>query len=94
MDYGWIKAEPEHFQSLLIYGTNSYLGRNERSRLMMENLNSGYVALAFVGIVFFGLQFWWISMTIRNGTNERALVNQNQTDEIKNRLEKIFAKSE
>ena len=61
---------------------------------MMENINGGYVALALVGIIFFGLQFWWISMTIRNGKNERVVVNQNQTEEIKNRLEKIFAKSE
>ena len=61
---------------------------------MMENINGGYVALALVGIVFFGLQFWWISMTIRNGTNERVLVNQNQTEELKNRLEKIFSKSD
>ena len=61
---------------------------------MMENINGGYVALALVGSVFFGLQFWWISMTIRNGKNERVLVNQNQTEEIKNRLEKLFAKSD
>ena len=61
---------------------------------MMENINGGYVALAFVGIVFFGLQVWWICMTISNGKNERALGSQNQTDEIKNRLEKIFAKSD
>ncbi len=61
---------------------------------MMENINGGYVALAFVGIVFFGLQFWWISMTIRNGKNERALENQNQLKEIKNRLEKIFIKND
>ena len=60
----------------------------------MENINSGYVALTFVGIIFFGLQAWWIGMTIRNGKNERVLVNQNQTEEIKNRLEKIFAKSD
>ena len=60
----------------------------------MENINGGYVALAFVGLVFLGLQFWWISMTIRNGKNERVFVNQNQTDEIKNRLEKIFSKSD
>ena len=59
---------------------------------MMENMNGGYVALAVVGIVFFGLQVWWISMTIRNGRNERVLTNQNQTDEIKKRLEKIFSK--
>ena len=60
----------------------------------MESINSGYVALAFVGIVFFGLQAWWISMTIRNGKNERVLVTENQTDEIKKRLEKIFSKTD
>ena len=59
---------------------------------MIENLNGGYVALAVVGVVFFGLQVWWISMTIRNGRNERVLINQVQTDEIKKRLEKIFSK--
>ena len=59
---------------------------------MMENINGGYVALAVVGLVFLGLQVWWISMTIRNGRNDRVLINQNQTDEIKKRLEKIFAK--
>jgi|TARA_B100001996_G_scaffold310039_1_gene251737 hypothetical protein len=59
---------------------------------MMENINGGYVALVVVGLVFFALQVWWISMTIRNGRNERVLINQNQTDEIKKRLEKIFSK--
>ena len=58
----------------------------------MENINGGYASLAIVGIVFFALQFWWISMTIRNGRNERVLLNQNQTEEIKKRLEKIFSK--
>ena len=60
---------------------------------MMERMNGGYVALAVVGVVFLGLQVWWISMTIRNGRNERVLINQNQTEEIKKRLEKIFSKS-
>ena len=60
---------------------------------MMESMNGGYVALAVVGSVFLGLQVWWISMTIRNGRNERVLINQSQTDEIKKRLEKIFSKS-
>ena len=59
---------------------------------MMENINGGYVALAVVGLVFFALQVWWISMTIRNGRSKRVLTNQNQTDEIKKRLEKIFSK--
>ena len=58
----------------------------------MENINGGYVALVVVGIVFLGLQFWWISMTIKNERNEKVLLNQNQTDEIKKRLEKIFSK--
>ncbi len=58
----------------------------------MEDINGGYVALAVIVLLFFGLQVWWISMTIRNGRNERVLINQNQTDEIKNRLEKIFSK--
>ena len=57
----------------------------------MENINGGYVALVFVGIIFLGLQFWWISMTIKNERNEKVLLNQNQTDEIKKRLEKIFS---
>ena len=59
---------------------------------MMENINGGYVALVVVGLVFFALQLWWISMTLRNGRNERVLINQNQTDEIKKKLEKIFSK--
>ena len=59
---------------------------------MMENSNVGYVALVVVGLVFFALQVWWISMTIRNGRNERVLIKQNQTDEIKKKLEKIFSK--
>ncbi len=59
---------------------------------MMDGINGGYVALAVVGLVFLALQVWWISMIIRNGRNERVLINQNQTDEIKKRLEKIFSK--
>ena len=41
----------------------------------MENINGGYVALVVVGIVFLGLQFWWISMTIKNERNEKVLLN-------------------
>ena len=59
---------------------------------MMEEINGGYIALAVVGLVFVGLQVWWISMTIRNGKNERVLINHNQTEELKKRLEKIFSK--
>ncbi len=58
---------------------------------MMDNINGGYVALVLVGLMFLGLQIWWISMTIRNGRNERVLINQNQTEEIRKSLEKIFS---
>ena len=61
---------------------------------MIENLNGGYVALAVVGVLFAVLQIWWISLTIRNGKNERVLINQDQTEEIKKKLEKIFSKPE
>ncbi len=61
---------------------------------MNENIDGGFFALLIVGIVFLGLQVWWISMTIRNGRNERVLVSQNQTEDIKKRLEKIFLKSD
>ena len=60
--------------------------------MSMENINGGYVALVVVGIIFLGLQCWWISLTIKNERNEKVLLNQNQTDEIKKRLEKIFSK--
>ena len=59
--------------------------------MSMENINGGYVALVVVGIIFLGLQFWWISMTIKNERNEKVVLNQNQTDEIKKRLDKIFS---
>ncbi len=54
-------------------------------------MNGGYVALAVVGVVFFGLQFWWIGMTFRNARNQRFLVDQKQIEEVKQRLEKIFS---
>ena len=57
----------------------------------MANINGGYVALVVVGVVFLALQFWWIRMTVKNERNEKVLLNQNQTDEIKKRLEKIFS---
>ena len=60
---------------------------------MMGSINGGYVALAVIGTVFLGLQIWWISMTIRNGRNQKVLINQSQTDKSKKRLEKIYSKS-
>ena len=58
----------------------------------MERLNGGNISLVIVGTIFLGLQIWWLSMTISNGRNKRILINQNQTDEIKKRLEKTFSK--
>ncbi len=60
--------------------------------LSMENLDGGYAALVVVGLVFLGLQIWWISLIIKNGMDQSVLTNQNQTEEIKKRLEKIFSK--
>ncbi len=59
---------------------------------MMEYIKGGYLDLALVGLIFLALQIWWISMTIRNESNERIRIKQNQTDEIKNQLEKLFRK--
>ncbi len=56
----------------------------------MEHINGGHIALGFVGFLFLVLQVWWISLTLKNGRNERFDVNLNQTNEIKKRLEKLF----
>ncbi len=61
---------------------------------MKENFDLGYFMLIFVGIVFFGLQIWWLSMTIRNGKIERSVTNKNKTDYIKKKLERIFLKTD
>ncbi len=58
----------------------------------MESFNSGYIALAIVGLIFLGLQFWWISMVIKNGTERKVLTNIDQTEQIKKRLERTFQK--
>ena len=59
----------------------------------MENINHGYLALGLVATLFFALQVWWISMTLSNGRKERILLNSDQTEELKKRLEKIFSKT-
>ena len=69
----------------------SFIGRtNHDSLVYMEKLNSGYIALAFVLLIFLGLQVWWISMTIRNEKNSPPFSYDKQIDEIKQSLEKIF----
>ena len=59
----------------------------------MSELNSGYIALAIGGIIFLGVQVWWIGMTFKNGQNERVQLKIVKTDEIKRQLEKIFIKA-
>ena len=59
---------------------------------MIDRLNDGYIALFLVVALFLGLQIWWISMTIRNGSNKSILKKQDQIEDIKKRLEKIFIK--
>ncbi len=56
----------------------------------MERINGGYLALIVVGLIFFGLQVWWIGMTLRNGISKRGLINDRKTSEMKKKLEKIF----
>ena len=58
--------------------------------LNMDNINGGYISLVFVLVLFLLLQAWWISMTIRNNSDERALAIDNQTDLLREKLEKVF----
>lgn len=57
----------------------------------MQNTKFGYTAFAIFGLIFFILQVWWLSMTIRNGRQSK--INQNKMEEIKKSLEKIFSNS-
>ena len=59
----------------------------------MDNINGGYVALGVVGIFFFALQIWWISLVVSNGSDERVLRDQFEVEAMKKRLEKIFSRS-
>ena len=56
----------------------------------MEKLNGGYVALVLVGLIFLGLQFWWLSLTIRSGNSDSIEIDSRDTNEIKKKLERIF----
>ena len=58
----------------------------------MENINGGYLDLGVFAVVFVALQVWWISMTIRNGSNNKVLLNPDHIGEIKKRLEKNLSK--
>ncbi len=61
-------------------------------------MKPGTIELILLGAFFFGLQFWWIRMTIKNGRTgevdkwgQRFLSKEdNDMEQIKKRLEKLF----
>ena len=56
-------------------------------------MKEGTLELFSLGIAFFVLQIWWISMTIKNGKNE-TMINGNQDPLAftKKRLENLLKK--
>ena len=61
-------------------------------------MKQGTLELIFFALIFMSLQFWWISMTIKNGrtgevdkwgqkTNPK---NPNELEKVKQDLEKLF----
>ena len=61
--------------------------------VLMENINAGYIALGVVGVFFFGLQVWWISMTIENGRPKSILMKEKTNEDVRKELERLFSKS-
>jgi hypothetical protein len=55
---------------------------------MIDHLNSGYLQLGLVALVFGGLQVWWISTTLR----KRDLARPMSEGEFRKTLERIWAK--
>ena len=56
-------------------------------------MKQGTIELAFLGISFFALQVWWISMTIKKGRNEEVLPSKlDQLAATKKRLENLLKK--
>ncbi len=56
-------------------------------------MKQGTLELAFLGIAFFALQVWWISMTIKNGRKEEILESYlDPLTSIKKRLEQLLKK--
>ena len=56
----------------------------------MDRLNTGFITLGIVVILFFGLQIWWIRMTIVNTWNKSNSSDQSPIDQVKDRLERSF----
>ncbi len=56
-------------------------------------MKQGTFELAFLGMAFLALQVWWISMTIKNGRNEKVIdTNLDPLDATKKRLENLLKK--
>ncbi len=55
-------------------------------------MKQGTMDLVLLGLVFFLLQIWWISSIFKIHGKKGSLATENQLDEIKKRLEKIFIK--
>ena len=52
-------------------------------------MKQGTIELIFFALIFLSLQFWWISMTIKNGrTGEVDKLTQKTTQKKLNELEK------
>ncbi len=57
----------------------------------MEHLPSGTIALSVFGLLFFGLQAYWISQTFRSLSNDGEFDQSlDQLSETKRKLEKLF----
>ena len=57
---------------------------------VMEHLNSGYIQLGLVALVFGGLQVWWISSVFWR----RDLARPLSEGEFRKTLERIWAKGQ
>jgi hypothetical protein len=55
---------------------------------VIEHLNSNYLQLGLVALIFGGLQVWWISTTLR----KRDLARPLSEGEYRKTLERIWAK--
>ena len=54
-------------------------------------MKHGTVEFALFGVAFLALQFWWVRMTIKNGSDESAMDTHKETlAKQKKRLEKLL----
>ncbi len=56
-------------------------------------MKQGSLDLAFFGVVFLALQFWWLTATIKNGHKDNILItNKNKLTIDRERLEELIKK--